>query len=335
MENILDIFNRDAFGVVKMTEAINKVPANFSYLGGVEGLFKEEGSDTVAVAVEEREGRLSLIPNSKRGTQGNALPPTVRKVRPFTCFHKQINDEILADQVQGVRMFGSAVQFETVMEKVTEKLAEAAADLEITLEYMRVGAVKGQVLDADGSVITDLFTEFGQTKRSGTWNVASFSNGDIKKKCSELIRSTRKVLGNEPMRGIEILCGDDIFDAIETSEEVREAHKWRNNSDFLVQSHTYSYFDYAGVRFVNYQGYIGDSTFIGTKKAYLLPIGVRNLFSIIYAPADYIETVNKTGVKFYAKQDRMQMNKGIAMEYQTNPLVLCKRPAALYEITMP
>ena len=33
----------------------------------------------------------------------------------------------------------------------------------ITLENLRVGAIKGQVLDADGSLIVDYFQEFGVT----------------------------------------------------------------------------------------------------------------------------------------------------------------------------
>ena len=33
--------------------------------------------------------------------------------------------------------------------------------LDITEEFLRVGAVRGEILDADGSVLYDLFDEFG------------------------------------------------------------------------------------------------------------------------------------------------------------------------------
>lgn len=332
---IIDIFNNDAFQMQSLTENINKIPPTFSYLGSVPGLFEEKGSLTVTVAVEEREGVLSLVPNSPRGTQGNALPPAKRKVRPFVCFHKQINDEVLADQVLGVRLFGSTSELETVGLKVAEKLEIAANSMEVTLEKMRVEAVKGRVCDADGTVITDLFTEFEQDPYTETWNISTMSEGDIKKKCSLLLRRTKKALGSAPLRSIELLCGNDFFDAVETSEEVREANKWRNNSDFLVDSHAFRYFEYAGVRFVNYQGYVDNSYFIEAKKSYLLPIGVPNLFCVYYAPADYVEAVGTIGIKYYAKQERLPYDKGIGIEAQTNPLVLCTRPAALCEITMP
>ena len=41
---------------------------------------------------------------------------------------------------------------------------EMATKMDATLEHLRIGAIKGQILDADGSaVIYDLFTEFGVT----------------------------------------------------------------------------------------------------------------------------------------------------------------------------
>jgi hypothetical protein len=43
-------------------------------------------------------------------------------------------------------------------------LSEMATKMDATLEHLRIGAIKGQILDADGSaVIYDLFTEFGVT----------------------------------------------------------------------------------------------------------------------------------------------------------------------------
>lgn len=336
---LLDIFARDAFSLRSMTAAINKIPLQPNYLGTQEGLFNEVGSSTITVMIEELEGRLSLIPNSGRGTQGNALPPEKRKARAFICNHKQVNDQILADQVLGVRMFGSETQMETVAQKVAERLKLAADSMEATLEYMRVGAVQGKILDADGSVITNLFDEFGVAPRTDTWKFKGDNKmaiGDIKRKCNEIRRQTVHALGGTTVTGIDLLCGNDFFDAVETSPEIIEIMKypWPNRTDLLVESQVYRYFEYCGIRFVNYLGYIGDKEFIDPKKAYVMPRGVPGLFMINYGPADYSETVNTAGIKYYAKQERMPFDKGIEIECQTNPLVLCTRPGALCEITL-
>lgn len=335
----LDIFNQDAFSLRSMTKAINKIPPRFSYLGQIPGLFEEVGSSTTNVMIEENEGKLALIPDSKRGTRGVSAAREKRKVRSFICGHKQVNDEVLADQVLGVRMFGSETEMDNVSRVVAERLQYAADSLDVTLEFMRLGAVKGIIMEPDetGAIVEtrNLFEEFEQQQYKQTWNVSSTtSEGAIKKKCNQLIRRTIQTIGGDPVREFHILCGDDLFDAIENSLEVREANKWRNNSDFLVDSHAYRYFEYGGIKFVNYQGYVGSTQFIDAKKGYLLPIGVPNMFVVNYGPADYNESVGTVGIKYYAKQERLRFDKGIEIEAQTNPLVLCTRPAALCEITL-
>lgn len=333
--SFIDIFNGNAFGLVKMTEAINKLAPKFSYLGDTPDLFVEESITTLHAVIEEREGFISLVGNSTRGTQGNALPPRKRKVRTLPTFHKQINEELWADSLQNVREFGTVNAARTVAAAVAEKLEDAVDSLGVTLEFMRVGAVKGQVLDADGSIIMDLFEEFGQKQRVQKWDTKAMAEDDgyIHRQCSELIRSTRKALGADPIQSIQILCGNEIFDKIETSKELREAFRRRDNGDFLISNYAYQSFEYGGVRFVNYQGYVGDKYFIDPDEAYLLPMGVKRLFQQIFAPADYDETVNTPGLKFYARQERMKMGKGVDIECQTNPLIICNRPGALCKLT--
>lgn len=340
MGSILDVFNGEAFKLRSMCEAINKIPPMFNYLGS-EGIFTEQGSSSTTVAIEENQGKLALIPNSQRGTRGYSIQPDRRKVRAFVCAHKQVNEEILADQVLGVRRFGSEVEMETPAQKVAEKLETAQNSMEITLEWMRLGAVKGQVLDADGTtVVTDLFQEFGVTPRHEKWEIdpkdksGAYIDGAIKRKCNELIRKTSKILGGTPFTGFDILCGNDFFDAIENSKEFRNVYHNTPGFNWLTEKHTFRYFEYGGIRFVNYQAWIGDKDFIAPGEGYALPRGVDGLFTLIFGPADYIEAVNAVGIKYYAKQERMKFDKGIEIECQTNPLALCTRPDVLCKFTL-
>ena len=70
------------------------------------------------------------------------------------------------EDVQDVRAFNST-EPETIANRLARKQANLRRDIEATLEYHRVGAVKGQVLDADGStVLFDSFAAFGKTKKT-------------------------------------------------------------------------------------------------------------------------------------------------------------------------
>lgn len=332
-----DVFNSSAFKFRSMTDFINKIPLVTNYLD-TEQVFEETGSSTTTVAIEEQQGTLAIIPNSGRGEKGISIAPKKRKVTSFICSHKQINDEILADQVLGVRRFGSETEMETVAQKLAEKLEDAKNFCDQTLEFMRIGCVKGQVVDADGTVTDDMFDRFGVRKDTDKWTIPNggTEDGYIKKKCNALIRSRLKLLGGTPMTRMDILCGNEFFDAVEASDEVRNATRWLQGkmSEFLVEGHAWRYFEYSGVRFVNYMGFLGQTDFLDSKTAQILPRGVKGLFKMVYAPAPYQETVNTVGIRYYAKSERIPFDRGVEIECQTNPLAVCTRPAVLQQITL-
>jgi hypothetical protein len=85
--------------------------------------------------------------------------------RSFVVPHLERETKIYADEVQNVRMFGSENQPEAIQAIVDERLTDLRAMHEVTLEYHRIGAIKGQILDADGSVIYDLFTSSASRSR--------------------------------------------------------------------------------------------------------------------------------------------------------------------------
>ena len=63
--------------------------------------------------------------------------------------HIALEDTILADEVQNVRAFGSSM-LEGVQAVVNQRMSEMATKMDATLEHLRIGAIKGQILDADG-----------------------------------------------------------------------------------------------------------------------------------------------------------------------------------------
>lgn len=79
---ILDIFSNNAFSVVSLTDAINKVPFVPGRIGQL-GLFNETGIVTTSVMIEEREGSLNLIETSSRGRLLFKISTTNAKRDPY------------------------------------------------------------------------------------------------------------------------------------------------------------------------------------------------------------------------------------------------------------
>ena len=197
----LDIFSGSAFSMVALTDAINKMPYVPGRIGQL-GLFREQGVSTTSVMIEEREGSLNLVETTARGAPAIQNTTNKRKARSLVVPHIALEDTILADEVQNVRAFGSESMLEGVQAVVNQRMSEMATKMDATLEHLRIGAIKGQILDADGSaVIYDLFTEFGVTAYAEIdfdLDNASPAAGAVKKKCHDVRRKIEDELGAHP-----------------------------------------------------------------------------------------------------------------------------------------
>jgi hypothetical protein len=160
-----------------LTNAILKLPYKPARLGEL-GLFQDKSVPTLTVVIEEKNGVLALLTTQERGSQSPAAKRTMRKARSFVIPHIPYDDQVLATDVQGVRAFGSENETYTVAGLVNDRLMEMRQAHEVTLEWHRMGALHGVILDADGqSVIFNLFNEYG-LGTPGTWAVpVGYSSG--------------------------------------------------------------------------------------------------------------------------------------------------------------
>ena len=328
---MLDIFSNDAFSITSLTDAINKMPYLPGQVGQL-GIFKESGVATTSIMIEEKEGSLSLIPTSPRGAPATQNKHNKRKARSLLTTHLSLEDTILADEVQGVREFGSEMAVQSVQTVVNERLGEMATKHDLTLENLRLGAIKGEIIDADGAtVLYNLFDEFNVTANSDVdfdLDNTSPDNGAIKKLCHQIKRTIESELGAVPYDHIHAFCSASFFDALVTHEEVTEAYDRFQEGIFLRQGQARGQFDYGGIIFEEYRG--GSGCSIEDGEVRLFPVGVQGLFRQYNAPADFVETVNTIGLPRYAKQAvDMEFGRWVKLHTQANPLPICTRPKAL------
>ncbi len=332
---VLDAFGADNFTTLSMTDAINKIPFVPGRAGAL-GLFEEFGVSTTTIFLEERDGVLSLIQTTARGAPAVQHSSNDRVARSLVIPHIALEDQIQASELQDVREFGSEGNHIGVQTEVDRKVAEMAMSVDATLENLRIGAIKGTILDADGTtVIANLFTEFGVTQLATVdFDFSVASVGDIRTDCHGIIRDMEDEMPNLVYDHVHSFCGDLFFDELVAHAEVREAYaRWVDNGqagEFLRQSLARRAFPYAGVMFENYRGSVGGTKFVADGDAHFFPVGVTGLFRNPFAPADFAETVGTLGLPRYAKQAVDQrFQRFVDVHVQSNPLPYCTRPKVL------
>ncbi|HJQ60820.1 MAG TPA: major capsid protein [Vineibacter sp.] len=337
---MLDVFSGNGFSVLTLTDAVNKLPYVPGRLGQL-GIFAESGIATTTIEIEERNGVLRLVAATPRGAPGVQAVEPKRKVRKLAIPHIELDDTLNADQVQNVRAFGTNDQLLGVQQAVNTKMGDMVPSIDATLEFHRIGAVKGIVMDADGvTPLYNLFSEFGVTQETEIdfdLDNAAPASGAVRLKCTAVVRLvTDNLLGGTSFQRIHAVCGDTFWDQLIAHKEVRETYLNQQEAAQLRNGVAYETLNYGGITFENYRGKVriatgadADVDFVGATKAHFFPVGAPGLFKHYNAPADLIETVNTIGLPRYARMYPDQNGKLVHIEVQANPIMICTQPKTL------
>jgi hypothetical protein len=328
----IGIFTDDVFSVSSLTAAINEqeyLPGRISSLG----LFREEGISTLTVQIEKDGNTLALVPAGERGTSGLVVGASKRQMIPFNTVHLPQRFTIKADEIQGIRAFGTTTELQAVQSVVNTRLSKAKRQLDATHEFQRMGALNGLVLDADGStVLLNIYQAFGVEQQVLSMGLND-SATKIRVKCAEALDMQEDALGSVTSTGSRAFCGKNFWNKLVTHKSVEETYKNTQQAAELRGDARES-FELGGIVWERYRGRIAGVSFIHDDQALLIPEGVPDLYISCFAPADYMETANTQGLPYYSKLEPLPFNKGMAGEAQSNPLHLCTRPRAQILLTL-
>jgi hypothetical protein len=333
---MLDPFSTDAFNLQSLVAAINILPNKYGLIESM-GLMPIKGTRTRSILVEEKNGVLNLLKTKPVGSEGQKNDSARRVVRSFAVPHIPLDDVLLPSEYEGLRAFGQESVFAALASIVNEKLQSMKDKHDITLEYQRMGALKGVVYDEDLSVIYDFFKEFLIDKKSIDF-VLGTAGTNVKNKCTEVRRHIEDNLKGAMMQGDPlVLCDSSFWDKFTSHTTVKAAFDRWESGAFLREDYRVQGFSFGGLRFKEYRGTATTHDgvtrkFIDTDYGITFPLGTTDVFTTIAAPADFIETTNTLGKPYYAKQEARKFNRGIDFHTQTNLLPMCKRPGVLVEV---
>ena len=320
----------------ELTLAVNLLPVKPTHFGDL-GIFEQRGVRTTTVALDVRNGRFVLVPNRDRRSESTPLAGrgSKWKTQVFPTAHLPLTDVLLPDDVQDLRAFGTE-SLAGVDQVLNDRMQDLKDSIALTLEYHRVGAVKGVVCDADGSTLLNLFDAAGVTQKKITVpmpSTAPENANPIKKAVYDAKRHAQKFLAGFVVERFEVMCSPTFFDGLTGHALVRKAYEdWQAAQDRFGGDDRKG-FTYGGVTFWDCPDEIDGKPLVTDGKANMYPVG-KGIFSTFFAPANWNETVNTIGQPFYAKTEPRPMGKGWDLEVQSNPVCLCHVPATLIELTL-
>lgn len=332
MPTVVDILNNDAFSVTTLTAGVQDLEHVPGRAGELVFEAVGQGVTTTTIAFELKGDSLTLLSSQPRGGTGDKQTEQKRKVVSLPIPHIPDYDTILADKLVNVRQFGSNDQMAGVQQVIEQSNTKMFRNHDLTLEHLRLGALKGQVIDGDGNtVLADLFATFGVSQEAEVDFELDDPATDLRGKCSTIIRKMKTNAKTVIPSGAHIHSFVDaaFMDMLLNHAAYKEVGKAgaENAKRMLADSYVYGAVEFGGIIFEEYQG--GGGVAIDANKAQFFWSGVPGLYAEYYAPADYMETVGTVGLPRYSKPWPLEMNKGIKLETQQNPLPICLRPKTL------
>lgn len=331
---MLNIFDDDAFSLQRLTASFNDLPEVPTLIGGL-GIFEEQGVDTRIVSIEKQNEGLALVAQSPYGGVGESVGGEDRDMVDIRIPHFQRDDSVVAEEVQGVRAFGTENQLETVQERVNMKMARHARAFDFTLEHLRVGAIKGLVLNKAGDTILDTFDKFGVSQPAEIAFDLSNASADILGKCQQVLDQTEDALeGRGTPSRVYGLAGDTFLNLLWSHTKVAATYaNWQ--ASVALRGDPRMPFEFGGISWVRYhtrakaKAANSAAPLVALTECKFVAAGVPELFITRFGPADYEETVNTIGLPRYAKQYPTPNGKARMLEMQMNAICLCTKPDSL------
>lgn len=324
MPGMVDIWDGEGFTIESLTAAINREPYRPGQVSA-SSLFEEDGVSTTRISIEERNGKLGLVEPTKRGGPGETTGDEDRNLIPFDMDHFERNDSVLADEVQNVRAFGTADQLETIQDRVERKGKRHGQDLTMTLEHLRVGALKGIVTSKSGKTLVDLYNRFGIAIPAPVSLKLDVEATDVSSLWQDVKYSVEDDL-DEPYAGFHNFTGRDFHRMLWRHKSVRDTFLYNSGAEVLRKD-VPDVFEWGGATWERYRtgtkaaADLG-SQYIAANEARVAVKGVPDLFISRFGPADYEETVNTLGLPLYMKQYGKPNGKGRNIEVQMNVINL-------------
>lgn len=332
----IDVWNNRPFQRVELTaaiESIDYVPRPLGALG--DSLFPTSSVRTRMVAVQKRTNRYALIPTSPIGAPPVELEKKPGDVRPFETHRIAKGSTVYAEEMQGMLWAPETDMVRTLQEEIAERGRMIREDHDLTHENMRLGAVMGRVIDADGTtVLDDWFANWGEPQPAAIDMELDDTNTSVRAKCTQVIRAMRRAGKGGFVDGqteVHALIGPGAFDLLVSHEDVIRTYlNWPDAA--MLRGAQPNTFQWGGITWHEVQP-ADDTvtmTVVGDDEIRFFPVAGRDVFQRILAPAEFDPWVNSPGQEIYAitipDRDRQAW---VRVECYCYPLYVCLRPAML------
>lgn len=345
----------DRSKVVDRTDELIVVPNNVGIVNAL-GLFTDDyrTQKTIEIVRTTRKTRLLEDRNWDERNQtiaGREADSLLLKIPHFPA-----DDSITPNDIDGIVRDGSSLsdvaELETVANVRMQKMFDLREAHGLTLEAARMQLITaGTVYSPRATVTTNYYTEFGVTREEiGVDFSAATDPRAILNDAKKAVRAGLTGGQAGTVRSFVALCSDSFYMALQQNAYVTDAFKYVDQGQALSillgaggsavpgLDARFEAMTVFGITFINagaagYENAAGTFVpFIPEGDAYLMPVGVRDMFKTYYAPANRFGSINRRAQGSYWYEYLNDKDDIIEIMSEQNFLNAMLNPAAIVRL---
>lgn len=328
--------------VTDYSQEINDIPNTYGKIQQAGHFTLNEGITTTTVQMDRVSDELNILEERPRGSApsqagGEEIVPHV-----FAVPHIPHEDFLRPADLQDRRKPGDTGP-DTKTRKLSKKTRMLRMAQALTLEYMRMGAIKGKLYGGSGKLLYDFYNEFGFTQE-----VLSLELADTGKDVPGALRVAKRYIEDNIEAGMMMgeyhcYCSASFFDKLTSHAKVSQAYQYYQASAGQADPNRNDLrtgFYYQGIVFEEYNATAklkktgAPVKFIEDDAAYLFPRNVPNMFRTYFAPADHIDYVNTEGQEVYMFEIDPGTGRYLELVSESNPFPINTKPNGVVKLTV-
>lgn len=342
--------------VVDRTESLIVVPNTVGITNAL-GLFSDDYRTQKNIEIVRSTKKSHILEDRNWDERNQTIAGREHDSLLLKIPHFPLDDAITPNDIDGIVQAGSLAEFaelETVSSVRADKMIDMREAHALTLEAARMQLiVNGTAYAPRGTVVTNYYTEFGVTREEIVVDFAGAA--DPRSDINDAKKAVRAGLRDGQagtVRAFVVLCSDTFYMALQQNAFVTDAFKYvdqgqalsillgKGGSDVAGLDARFEQMSLFGCTFINagaagYENAAGTFVpFIPEGDAYMMPVGVRDLFKTYYAPANRFGSINRRAQGSYWFEYLNEKDDIIEIMTEQNFLNAMLNPAAIVRLSL-
>ncbi|MCB1462131.1 MAG: major capsid protein [Nitratireductor sp.] len=333
-----------------LTQEVNKLPNQYGLINAL-GIAPIEPKGSRYVRIDIKDGVIYVLAAKTPGAPGEVGPDETESGVILQIPHFPHLERIVVGDVDGLlQVINGAIEPRSLDRELLRKLTAIRNHHSITLEYIRLGMLRGLIKDGAGATLYDLFDVFDIAKKSVDFKLGT-AGTDVRAKCEEVVDHVMTNLRGETMTGVETVVSSSWFNKLITHVNVEKFWLQAQNSSEhrdLRRLHSAGnwgrVFEFGDIVFREYKGGLpvkganGAITTVANVEAgkgHAYPSGTQSMMRTFEAPVYHIDLANQPPEQdtIYISPKELDHGEGYELKSQSNRLAVCKQPECLVELT--